>query len=158
MIPWTVALQAPLSVKFSRQEYWSELSLPSSGHLPDLGIEPCVSCISCSGRWILIPLSILGSPGLCLPLANYLVSFFTPDWSLNPPQDAWATFSKMDPTAEACGWMSILIMGWGTPPFRPPRSLPAHVQTGDLFLDLRRASLFTLAELSFCHQLCPWSV
>ena len=53
VIPWTVALQAPLSVKFSRQEYWSELSFPSSGHLPDPGIEPCVSCISCTGRRIL---------------------------------------------------------------------------------------------------------
>ena len=31
-------------------------------------------------------------PGLCLPLANYLVSFFTPDWSMDPPKDACATF------------------------------------------------------------------
>ena len=64
-----------------------------------------------------LKLSILGSTGLCLPLANYLASFFTPDWSLNPPQDAWATFSKMDPTTEACGCMFILIMGWGPLPF-----------------------------------------
>ena len=30
--------------------------------------------------------------GLCFPLANYLVSFFTPDWSMDPPQDAYTTF------------------------------------------------------------------
>ena len=39
--PWTVApFQAPLSVEFSRQEYWSGLPLPSLGDLPNLGIEP----------------------------------------------------------------------------------------------------------------------
>ena len=38
--PWTVALQAPLSMGFSRQEYWSGLPLPSPGNLPDPGIEP----------------------------------------------------------------------------------------------------------------------
>ena len=39
-IPWTVAHQAPLSMGFSRQEYWSRLPRPSPGDLPDSGIEP----------------------------------------------------------------------------------------------------------------------
>ena len=39
VIPWTVACQAPLSVGFSRQEYWSELPFPSPEDLPDPGIE-----------------------------------------------------------------------------------------------------------------------
>ena len=38
--PWTVAYQAPLSMRFSRQEYWSGLPLLSPGDLPDPGIEP----------------------------------------------------------------------------------------------------------------------
>jgi len=37
--PWTVARQAPLSMGFSRQEYWSGLSFPSPGDLPDPEIE-----------------------------------------------------------------------------------------------------------------------
>ena len=37
---WTVALQAPLSIGFSRQEYWSELPFLPLGNLPDPGIEP----------------------------------------------------------------------------------------------------------------------
>ena len=37
---WTVALQAPPSTGFSRQEYWSELPFPSPGDLPDPGIKP----------------------------------------------------------------------------------------------------------------------
>ena len=38
--PWTVAHQAPPSMEFSRQEYWSGLPFPSSGDLPDPGIKP----------------------------------------------------------------------------------------------------------------------
>ena len=38
--PWTVACQVPLSVEFSRQEYWSGLPFLTSGDLPDPGIEP----------------------------------------------------------------------------------------------------------------------
>ena len=37
--PWTVACKGPLSMGFSRQEYWSELPSLSPGDLPDLGIE-----------------------------------------------------------------------------------------------------------------------
>ena len=37
--PWTVACQSPLSIGFSRQEYWSGLPFPSPGDLPDPGIE-----------------------------------------------------------------------------------------------------------------------
>ena len=38
--PWTIAYQASPSLGFSRQEYWSGLSFPSPGDLPDPGIEP----------------------------------------------------------------------------------------------------------------------
>ena len=38
--PWTIACQAPLSMGFSRQEYWRGLPFPSPGDLPDPGIEP----------------------------------------------------------------------------------------------------------------------
>ena len=38
--PWTVACQPPLSMGFPRQEYWSGLPFPSSGDLPNPGIEP----------------------------------------------------------------------------------------------------------------------
>jgi len=38
--PWTVAHQAPLSMGFSRQEYWNWLPFPSPGGLPNPGIKP----------------------------------------------------------------------------------------------------------------------
>ena len=39
-IPWTVTLQAPLSMGFLRQEYWSGLPCTSPGDLSNPGIEP----------------------------------------------------------------------------------------------------------------------
>ena len=38
--PWTVAYQAPLTMGFPRQEYWSWLPFPSLGDIPDPGIGP----------------------------------------------------------------------------------------------------------------------
>ena len=39
-IPWTISYQAPPSMKFSRQEYWSGLPFPSPGDLPNQGLNP----------------------------------------------------------------------------------------------------------------------
>ena len=39
LTPWTVAPQAPLSMEFPRQEYWSVLPFPSPGDLPDPSID-----------------------------------------------------------------------------------------------------------------------
>ena len=55
--PWTVACQAPLSMGFSRQEYWSGLPCPSPGDLPDPGIKA-------HWRQALQPLSHQGSQDL----------------------------------------------------------------------------------------------
>ena len=38
--PWTVACQAPLSMGFPRQEYWSGLPCPTPGDLPNPGTDP----------------------------------------------------------------------------------------------------------------------
>ena len=38
--PWTVAHQTPLSMGFSRQEYWSRLPFSASGDVPDPGVKP----------------------------------------------------------------------------------------------------------------------
>ena len=38
--PWTAAPQAPLSMEFSREEYWSGLTFPTPGDLPSPGIKP----------------------------------------------------------------------------------------------------------------------
>ena len=50
-IPWTVALQAPLSMGFCRQEYWRGLPFPSPGDLPDPGVEPASLSSPSPPRW-----------------------------------------------------------------------------------------------------------
>ena len=58
---WTVTCQAPLSMGFSRQEYWSGLPFPSPGDLPNPEIE-LVSAASPALQQILYPLRHLKSP------------------------------------------------------------------------------------------------
>ena len=60
--PWTLGCQAPLSMRFSRQEYWSGWSFPSPGDLPDPGIEPLLHC-----RQILYRLRYEQSPVVGVP-------------------------------------------------------------------------------------------
>ena len=70
--PWTVALQAPLSMEFSRQEYWSGLSLPHPGYLPDTGIEhSSLASSPLAGRFFKIyHKHFLGSPLHTLAIVN----------------------------------------------------------------------------------------
>ena len=54
---WTIALQAPLSMGFSRQEYWSGLPCPPPGDLSNLGTEPGSPALQAD----FLPLSYQGS-------------------------------------------------------------------------------------------------
>ena len=63
---WTVALQAPLSMGFPRQEYCSGLPFPTPGDLPDRGIEVVSPALQVDS----LPLSHQGSPGMDEPTAN----------------------------------------------------------------------------------------
>ena len=62
---WTLAHQAPQSMGFSRQEYWSGLPGPPPGDLPHPGIESG-SLRSCIVRWVLYHYCHLGSPSVYL--------------------------------------------------------------------------------------------
>ena len=50
---WSVARQAPLSLRFFRQEYWSGLPCPPPGDLPDPGVKPMSFMSSSTGKWAL---------------------------------------------------------------------------------------------------------
>ena len=56
----TVACQAPLSMEFSRQEYWSWLPFPSAGDLPNPGVEPGSRALRADS----LPSEPPGKPGL----------------------------------------------------------------------------------------------
>ena len=72
-ILWSAACQAPLSMGFSRQEYWSRLPCSFPGDLPDPGIEP-LSPMAPELQVDSLPLSHWGSPRLS---KSYIDSFFT---------------------------------------------------------------------------------
>ena len=61
-MPLTIVCQAPLSMGFSRQEYWNGLPFPSPGDLPKPGIKHCIILLHC--RQIIYQLSYQGSPYL----------------------------------------------------------------------------------------------
>ena len=56
--PWTIALQAPLSMEFSRQDYWRGLPFPSPGYLSDPGIKPRSPALQADS----LPTEIWGKP------------------------------------------------------------------------------------------------
>ena len=64
--PWTVACQAPLSMGISMQEYWSGLSFPSLGDLPDSRIEPGSPALQADS----LPTELQGKPPCTLPDEN----------------------------------------------------------------------------------------
>ena len=67
--PWNAACQAPLSMRFSRQEYGIGLPFPSPGDLPDPGIEPASPALQVDS----LPLSHQGSPfGMYLGLKEVM--------------------------------------------------------------------------------------
>ena len=71
VIPWIVALQAPLSMEFSRQEGWSGLPFPSRGDLPDPGIDPRAPALQADS----LPSEPPGKPGKIYMVRSILISY-----------------------------------------------------------------------------------
>ena len=71
--PWTVACQVPLSMGFSRQEYWSGLPFPSPEELPNPGIEPW-SPASQAGSLLI---ELQGSPNITYNIILYGIFAYT---------------------------------------------------------------------------------
>ena len=70
---WTVALQAPMSMDFSRQEYWSGLPFPFPGDLPNPGIESMSPALQVN----LLPVSHQGSPFQCICSEHCICILYT---------------------------------------------------------------------------------
>ena len=67
--PWTVACQAPLSIEFSRQEYWSGLPCLPKGELPDQESNLHLLCSCIAGRFFTTELP--GKPVGCINIYKY---------------------------------------------------------------------------------------
>ena len=73
-----VACQAPLSMGFSRQEYWSEFPCPPPGDLPDPGIKP-TSFMSPALQEDSLPLASAGKPSLLVSMPNSVLFIYRMD-------------------------------------------------------------------------------
>ena len=77
MTPWTVAHQAPLSMEFSRQEYWSGLPCPLPQNLPDLRMEPMSP--AWAGEFFTIELSGKPTDLVAIEINSLVSKTFTDD-------------------------------------------------------------------------------
>ena len=106
MTPWTVAYQAPLSMEFSRQGYWSGLPFPAPGYLPSPGIEPRSPALQASSLPSEPP--AVGQSGVGSPVSHHLCPL--PDGFLSA---SLLFFSLFQPALEPV--FGFFGGSWGAP-------------------------------------------
>ena len=97
--PWAIALQAPLSVEFSRQERWSGLPCPSPGDLPNPGIEP---------RSLSYPALDADSLPLAPPVCFIVLLSEVPKLPTNPPVRGLLMCGKVSFRTHSLGQVPVL--------------------------------------------------
>ena len=79
--PWTIACQAPLSMGFPRQEYWSELPFPAPGDLLNPGVKLATPALSPALQVDPLPLSYRESPikytTICVNISGKRIKVFS---------------------------------------------------------------------------------
>ena len=108
---WTIGHQAPLSMGFYKQEYWSVLPYPPPEDLSNPGIEP-VSLMSAALAGSSLPLAPTGKPTHCYKLSHLLscVQLFVTPWTVSHQAPLSMGFSRQE--------------YWSGLPFPSPGDLP----------------------------------
>ena len=101
--PWTVAHQAPLSMGFPRQGYWSGLPFPSPGNIPDPGIEPISLA---SPRWQTDSLPLCHWEAVFYCITSGISHLFT---SLSGPS-RWLSFYTPSQMQRNFCWLSNFLL------------------------------------------------
>ena len=112
--PWTVACQVPLSVGFSRKEYWSGLLFPSPGDLPNPGIEP--ESPGLAGRFFTTE-SPGKLPGSMYPdILPWALGINGVQRSAGPGRDAWNEHALWDSFwSVPAPVVNLHVMSWQSP-------------------------------------------
>ena len=117
--PWSVACQAPLSLEFSRQEYWSGLPFPSPRYLPNPGIKPRSPTLEADFFTIwAIPLLNRSSMKAIICLSHVCVSVAQSSLTLCDPMDC------SPPGSYVHGILQAEILEWVAIPFSKVSSWP----------------------------------
>ena len=134
MTPWTIACQVPLSMGFSRQEYWSGLPCPPPGDLPNPGVEPRSPALQGNS----LPAELLAKtffsnkPFICFTVLGFFAEFFLQrrqglrscfQWTRPPNHNEIQTAgpylnptfpSSLSPTGYAvASWLLFISLTWG---------------------------------------------
>ena len=122
---WTVAHQAPLSKGFSSQEYWSGLSCPPPGDLPNTGIKPTshLPQLLCCRQMLYLwatgkaPIVIYGLPHILLnkqlPTEEIsILSCILPFWRLGSSENSWPTVSRFAESTDLGNLLSKMCYLW----------------------------------------------
>ena len=143
--PWTVARQTPLSMGFSRQEYWSGLPCPPPGDLPDPGIELVSLRSSALAGRLFIP-STTGSPSILCTVSVVHVCQSPSANSPPPPRPgSWKYFQSIHRKREMPSWSVASTPTWNRPPHLVvPRPLSRRCEV--------QWHPFTSEEISWCAQ------
>ena len=130
-----VACQAPLSMGFSRQEYWSELPWPPPGDLPNTGIEP-LTPVAPASQADFLPLNYQGSPWVLWQLYKYsrTVEIFLENGEIEPWMGK-VTRSKSHSWEVATLWVRP---GTRVPCCRASGSKEYHCTKWEIFASLRK--------------------
>ena len=100
--PWTIACQAPLSMGFSRQEYWSGLPFPSPGDFPDPRIQPGSAALQA----YYLPTELWGKPNAYLDYIKSLLQCRKWKWSRSVVSDSLWPHGL---------WPTRLLPSWDSP-------------------------------------------
>ena len=153
--PWTVALQVPLTMGFSRQEYWSGLPVPSPGDLPNPGIEPMSLMSTCIGRQVLYHEGLLGSPSFFFFFLYLFIYFICSEFchTLEWKSHGFTCVPHPDPPSHLP--LHPLLLGFPSAP-GPSACLMHPTWAGDLFhpryCTCFNAVLLKHPTLSFSHR------
>ena len=125
----TVACKTPLSMEFSRQEYWNELPFPTPGNPPNLGIEPKSPGLL---HWQVdsLPLRHLGSQNSNTLRHLYILLLFY-KWHFIPLMKTTLHLTRQ-----------TLKHGIGSPSYSFPGPPPTRRHLGKLFLKLRKSFVY----------------
>ena len=109
--PYGLACQDPLSMGFSRQEYWSGLPCPLPGDLSDSGSNPCLLCLL---HWQAgsLPLVPPGKPMVYILIQKHNKCVITYNSNCRRNRSQWLSGKET-----ACIWGDLgSILGWGRSP------------------------------------------
>ena len=107
--PWTAAWQTPLTMEFSKQEYWSGLPFPTAGDLPDSGIKPTyLASRALAGRISCIYTDIHSFLKLFSHIGHYRALSIVP-WALQQVLISYPFYIQQGVYVNLNLWNSLLI-------------------------------------------------